>query len=305
MNAQAVGGTGGLFEPGGAALLQSGLEQFAIGPAEQAALRAFADAAADGMLARLAQQVAQQSGVAPGSAAARLVDAFVSEEVLRCQAEGVEKLLGAWLEARSSGVAMHVPARIGAQLQAAVLEEMLAGKSTPARIDAEILAALSRLMLFLCSMLDLGVASWEQSIRRQSGVTDEDTALPNIRALRSLLDDMLATGGLFGLLQLRLEVTATLLRLPEALQRQLLRLVASRMRGALRQQDVICRTSRYEFAVVLPALSSPAQVTLAATKLLRQFDSPFTLHTREYRLVAYVGAVCAPDQANSVDDLLM
>ncbi|MBL8482417.1 MAG: EAL domain-containing protein, partial [Rhodocyclaceae bacterium] len=47
------------------------------------------------------------------------------------------------------------------------------------------------------------------------------------------------------------------------------------------------------------------QVTLAATKLLRQFDSPFTLHTREYRLVAYVGAVCAPDQANSVDDLLM
>jgi EAL domain-containing protein (putative c-di-GMP-specific phosphodiesterase class I) len=68
-----------------------------------------------------------------------------------------------------------------------------------------------------------------------------------------------------------------------------------RVRQALRVDDVLCRVGRTEFAVILPHLTSRAQVMLAASKLQRALEHPVRLDSHETRMVLRVGAACAPD----------
>jgi len=83
----------------------------------------------------------------------------------------------------------------------------------------------------------------------------------------------------------------------------LLRGVAARLRGALRESDTVARLGGDEFAVVLPN-SDVTEAALIADKLLAALESPIEVEGRELVASASIGIAAYPRQANDVTELM-
>jgi diguanylate cyclase (GGDEF)-like protein len=84
---------------------------------------------------------------------------------------------------------------------------------------------------------------------------------------------------------------------------QLLKQVAQRMRGTLREIDTISRWGGDEFAILLPDSSETGAVQ-AANRLLEALETPFTLQGVTFRVEASAGIVLFPEHGEDVDLLL-
>jgi diguanylate cyclase (GGDEF)-like protein len=85
---------------------------------------------------------------------------------------------------------------------------------------------------------------------------------------------------------------------------QLLRKVASRLRGCVRMVDSVARLGGDEFAVILEGMVSPGDAAVVAERLIEQIGRPFGLGGSERFVTASVGIGSYPDDAREIEGLL-
>lgn len=84
---------------------------------------------------------------------------------------------------------------------------------------------------------------------------------------------------------------------------ELLRVVAQRIRGALRERDIIARFGGDEFCVVA-SLDSSADPRALAARMLEQMKEPISLAGRSIVMTSSVGISLFPQDGSSADELL-
>ena len=86
---------------------------------------------------------------------------------------------------------------------------------------------------------------------------------------------------------------------------RVLREVAQRLTGSVRESDVVARLGGDEFAIVLPVIRAEAEAEVVAAKLIRAIDSPIDLGSGASASVsASVGISLFPEQAANAGELL-
>jgi diguanylate cyclase (GGDEF)-like protein len=85
---------------------------------------------------------------------------------------------------------------------------------------------------------------------------------------------------------------------------EVLKAVAERLRGVLRQGDVVARLSGDEFTVLLPAAGSEHDLGGVAGKLLDALRHPIPFQGRRIVITASLGISCFPDHGREAEDLL-
>lgn len=84
----------------------------------------------------------------------------------------------------------------------------------------------------------------------------------------------------------------------------LLREVARRLNGALRDSDVVCRLGGDEFAVILENVKDMTGPSILARKIIADLSKPMHLHGYTLQVGASIGLSTCPDNAVTVADLL-
>jgi diguanylate cyclase (GGDEF)-like protein/PAS domain S-box-containing protein len=85
---------------------------------------------------------------------------------------------------------------------------------------------------------------------------------------------------------------------------QLLRMVASRLRPAMRESDTFARFGGDEFAVVAPDIAGPAGAADLAHRLIGLMAEPFRVGDGEVRIGASIGVALFPEGGNDPDQLI-
>jgi diguanylate cyclase (GGDEF)-like protein/PAS domain S-box-containing protein len=81
--------------------------------------------------------------------------------------------------------------------------------------------------------------------------------------------------------------------------------VARRVRGALRDADSVARLGGDEFCIVIEGCESRANVSVAAAKLRRLFDEPvLTAENKEIFIELSIGSSIYPEDGETIEDLL-
>lgn len=144
---------------------------------------------------------------------------------------------------------------------------------------------------------------------RQAGWHDGLTALPSRAHLRLRLNHTLAVllraGRPLGLLCVGLnEPRHTSAAFGQAADDELLRIVAARLRHALRANDVIGRIGRVEFACLLPDLPDRHEGGKVARRLLGALGAPVRIGSIELGAASSVGMAMFPADGRAADLLL-
>ncbi|PLX96089.1 MAG: GGDEF domain-containing protein [Desulfuromonas sp.] len=80
--------------------------------------------------------------------------------------------------------------------------------------------------------------------------------------------------------------------------------VSERLAACVRPGDTLSRLGGDEFAIVMPDLTTTAEIRLMAQKILMAFDTPFTLGERELRITTSMGASLYPRDGLHGEDLI-
>ena len=85
---------------------------------------------------------------------------------------------------------------------------------------------------------------------------------------------------------------------------ELLKLVATRLKGALREDDTVARLGGDEFAILAPHLRDVAEGWRLAERLTRALDEPFAIDGVRLDVRASIGLAFFPDHGDDVDTLI-
>lgn len=80
--------------------------------------------------------------------------------------------------------------------------------------------------------------------------------------------------------------------------------VANRLRGAIRQSDIVARFAGDEFVAVFPTVGSPEEAAPILDKILASFNEPCQLHGAEWLISASIGVAFYPRDAQDAQGLL-
>ncbi|RTL37471.1 MAG: GGDEF domain-containing protein [Rhodocyclaceae bacterium] len=306
MNTRALN-PGGLVVPtfDGDALARL-LLRYGIGPAEQAAIRAFGRMVdVDVLAAGLAERFAHvgEGGGAP-------LDAFCASLARLAEwdfsATWLRELVRRWLECYLAGAVAEFPFLATEALLGECQAQLLGERSTAHRLELDIQMALVRLGFCLGGVLAEATVEQEQAFRICAEDADPVLGIPNRRRFLGLLTEYLkcvGEGDVLGLVLVTADwgFAADVLALDE---QDCLRLALSdAMRAALRPRDVLCALGNAEWAVILPDLRSSAQVSLAAYKLVDACDAARSNAFPALRGRFCAGGSWAPEHARNVLDL--
>lgn len=84
----------------------------------------------------------------------------------------------------------------------------------------------------------------------------------------------------------------------------LLKIVAERLRSAVRETDLVARLGGDEFVVLMPNISSEQDVSVVANKIWVQFQTPVILGNQEVNNAASMGASIYPEDGEDAKTLL-
>lgn len=180
--------------------------------------------------------------------------------------------------------------------------------AAPARqaVVGQVRDKLSRLRLALAA-----TAASERPARpvRRAGWHDDLTALPSRAHFRlrlsHTLPPLLQAGRPLGVLCLGLNDSSHVAAaFGQAAGDELLRIVAARLRHALRADDVIGRIGRLEFACMLPDLGDRQGGGQVARRLLDALAAPIRIGSIEVATAANIGLAMFPGDGRAADALL-
>lgn len=220
------------------------------------------------------------------------------------------ELVSAWVELYRRGGEAALPAWVSQQVLDTCLEALLEDAASGSRLTTEMAAVLGKAMLFLAGVMSDASASYDQARQQRCESVDEMSGLPNARHARKVLASHIvqAAAGqsppFVGVVVFSVELAPAMLRRERDLPATVARQIAERMSQALRVTDTLCVLDERHMAAILPALRTPAQITLALTRVVQQFDKPFLVSGRECRVVPTAGAACYPDSASDAVSLL-
>ena len=86
---------------------------------------------------------------------------------------------------------------------------------------------------------------------------------------------------------------------------QVLRVVAARLRNAVRQRDTVARLGGDEFVVLLEAVASHDRMQSLIAGLTEAVTQPIRLQSGVFEIGASIGMAFFPDDGESVDQLLL
>ncbi|MDO3378671.1 EAL domain-containing protein [Geoalkalibacter halelectricus] len=85
---------------------------------------------------------------------------------------------------------------------------------------------------------------------------------------------------------------------------ELLKAVAARLRGCVRQSDTVARLGGDEFVIILHSVHDQSQVEPVAKKVLDSFSQPFLINGREVYSSTSIGIALHPSDGADVDTLI-
>ncbi len=85
---------------------------------------------------------------------------------------------------------------------------------------------------------------------------------------------------------------------------EMLREVASRLSGVVRETDFVARLGGDEFVVILPSITNPADAALVASKIINSLNSPIEANGHELHTSPSIGICLFPDDGPDGDTIL-
>ncbi|MDR2837209.1 MAG: EAL domain-containing protein [Azonexus sp.] len=85
---------------------------------------------------------------------------------------------------------------------------------------------------------------------------------------------------------------------------QLLIEVAQRLKGCMRESDIVARQGGDEFVVVLNRLQAPSEASIVATKILNALNHPYDIGNDRLHTSGSVGIAIFPDNGEDADTLM-
>ncbi|MGO4325775.1 EAL domain-containing protein [Cupriavidus sp. 2TAF22] len=85
---------------------------------------------------------------------------------------------------------------------------------------------------------------------------------------------------------------------------EVLRIVADRLKAAVRHADLVARMGGDEFVVVLDAVAQDSEAELVAAKILARLSEELQLGSQRLRVTPSIGMVLCPDDGDNLADLL-
>jgi diguanylate cyclase (GGDEF)-like protein len=139
---------------------------------------------------------------------------------------------------------------------------------------------------------------------------DALTGLPNRTLFNDRVDMALAqarrTGSSVAVVYLDLDRFKSINdSLGHAVGNQLLKAVARRLAGSVRESDTVARMGGDEFTLLLPDLTGAADAAEVADKVLQAFADPFLAGTQELFTTTSIGVALFPDDGADSETLLM
>lgn len=276
-------------------------ERFGIDAAELAAIRAFSKVVDHKELAaEFAVMMAARSSHSVVSEASAESEALFCAELLHAEAWGadsgwINRLMRLWLACCEAGTDVGFVLEACAATLAAAGRRLVGERAVVYQLEVDILFALERLMLGVAAVLTASAVHREQALRARLEEIDEVTGLPNRRRFMRLLGSWLGTApesARIGLVVLTLEWGVAVQHLPLPDQDHLRLLIADALRDVVRPGDLLCATADSEWSLLMPGLRSPAQVRLAANRLVEVCESLLDGELRQLRgRIAAGGAV--------------
>jgi diguanylate cyclase (GGDEF)-like protein/PAS domain S-box-containing protein len=80
--------------------------------------------------------------------------------------------------------------------------------------------------------------------------------------------------------------------------------VANRLRGCLREEDIVSRLGGDEFVVLLDDIDDPKHAATVARKILLHISRPITIEGYEYQMTASIGISVYPEHGVTLDTLM-
>lgn len=215
--------------------------------------------------------------------------------------EWLERLVASWRGLRAAGCSDDLPLRAAQALVVFGSRELLGGRPSLSALEVEILTALSAGGLSIADLL-------LRATRKDAGAAVVD-GLTQIGAGDVLVGRVMTAlkageGPVVGLLMVRLRLQSGALTLGRDQRDALVDAAMERIRGVVREADVIVRTELHAFAVVLPGLQTQAQVQLAAAKVAQILEHPLAVHGTVLRTTFLVGAVWSPTHGDTPEELI-
>jgi diguanylate cyclase (GGDEF)-like protein len=154
----------------------------------------------------------------------------------------------------------------------------------------------------------IGNAELVEQVKHQA-LHDALTGLPNQVLLEERLSYSLTqaarTGEQIALLILDLDHFKKVNdSLGHAAGNELLRQVAARLTGCVRESDTVARMGGDEFTMLVPNVSSTEDTTALAAKILEAFRRPFVVESQELFITSSVGIALSPEGGNRAAALL-
>jgi EAL domain-containing protein (putative c-di-GMP-specific phosphodiesterase class I)/GGDEF domain-containing protein len=231
----------------------------------------------------------------------RFLDQFAALPDMDFSADWLERLAEAWSALRQVGCSEDVPLRAAQAMVVVGSRQLLGGRSSMSALEVEIVSALSAAGFCVAEFLLRSTRQGSSAI-----VIDALTGIGAGDVLANRLATALteAAGSVVGLISLRLRLQSGALTLGREERDLLVDAALERIRGVMREVDVIVRTELHACAIVLPNLQTHAQVQLAAARVAQVLEHPLPVRGALMRATFVLGAVWAPAHGKSAEALI-
>ena len=231
----------------------------------------------------------------------RFADLFASLPEADFSVDWLRELGDAWHALRRYGDAEDMPFRVARVLAAHGSGVLLLDNASLSALEVEIVGALSAAGMAVADLLAHATAlHGAKTVIDAVSKGGQESQLP--AWVTATLDD--AGDGVVGLMMLRLHLGPGMLTLSHGQRDELWETALERVRGLLRDSDVLIRTELHGCAVLLPRLQTHAQVMLAANKVAHALKAPLAVGGAAMRAMVVLGAVWSPAHGRSAEELI-